>query len=212
MGTPEKRELESEEDLVAHILSGSRQAEQRFYERYFPTVRLILERRTGNFADAQDLAQDTLLIVLRKLRSDGLEDPAALAAYIHRTAKYVFLGKARRLENRNESVPTDELDKSMSSESLDGYASAAREEAGRIVRSLLSELRQERDRDILTQHYILGISKPAVCENLQLTETQFDRVIYNARNRFRALFENQKIGFTQADSRNLTSVEGKNDQ
>ena len=66
------------EHLVAEIGRGNREAESVFYAQYHRGLVLMLERRTGDRARAEDLAQDALLTVLERLRSSGIDHPERL--------------------------------------------------------------------------------------------------------------------------------------
>lgn len=175
-------------DLVRAISRGDEQAEARFYELFYPLVLARLRKRMGPNEDALDLTQDTLLTVLCKLRRDGLSDPEGLSGYVSRTAEYTFIGFCRKGANRRtwtmEDIPDIEF--SYSDDQTDRLIARER---GEEVREGLSRLNQARDRDLLTQFYLLGQSKSVICENLGLSADHFDRVAYRARARLRNLFE-----------------------
>ena len=189
----------ADEQLASRIEQGDQAAEAEFYRRFFPRIRMMLERRTRSFADAQDLAQDAILTVLVKVRLGEIKDNAQIGGYLHQTAKFLFIGRARESSRRKTDTVAD-IPISYQGEITDELTTVIDREAKQNVRSLLAEMNQERDRQILLQHYLLDRSKEVVSENLGLTADQFDRVIHRARARFRALIESQ-----------MTVVQGSSD-
>ena len=114
---------------------------------------------------------------------------------MHQTAKFLHIGKVRQAARRKtDSVA--EIPISHQGEITDELTTVINREAKRNVHKLLAELNQERDREILRQHYLLDRSKEVVSENLGLTAEQFDRVIHRARIRFKSLFESQSSLFS----------------
>src|SRR3982750_1790611 len=77
-----------EVELTRRIRGGDSVAEAEMIHRLQPGIRMLLGRRLGSdWALIDDLAQETLLIVLKRLRGAGLEDPSALANFAARTAR-----------------------------------------------------------------------------------------------------------------------------
>ncbi|MFT7219742.1 MAG: RNA polymerase sigma factor (sigma-70 family) [Candidatus Azotimanducaceae bacterium] len=176
------------EVLAAEIKNGSSRAEAIFYTRFQPGVLLMLERRLGDRARAEDIAQDTLMIVLTRLRADGIDEPAKLASFVHQTAKYQFIGWLRKKENQNELLPTAD-DKANEDEPVEEQLH--REQVRKQVRTLITEMNIARDREVLHRFYVQDQTKPVICEALDLSATHFDRVINRARGRFKKLFVQQ---------------------
>jgi RNA polymerase sigma-70 factor (ECF subfamily) len=176
------------EDLVRRIAAGDPQAEEDFIRRYQRPLREILRRRTGDHELAQDLLQDTFAVVLERLRHRGLEDPGKLAAFLHRTACNLAIGHFRRESRRRTDADSErvQIQPDPQGSLLDRVL---RDEAGSMVRRLLSELRTPRDREVLMRFYVREQEKPAICAAIGLKPEQFDRVISRARQRFRALVE-----------------------
>ena len=56
---------------------------------------------------------------------------------------------------------------------------------------LLNDLKNARDREILFRSFVLDHDKIEICEALELSKENFDRVIYRAKRRFRQILEDQ---------------------
>src|SRR5262249_57717663 len=82
-------------------------AEQVFRE-YAPRVYNLARRMLGNDADAEDVTQDVLLQVVRKL--DGFRGEADISTWLHRitvNAALAHRGKRARREEREAPDPLD---------------------------------------------------------------------------------------------------------
>jgi len=62
-------------------------------------------------------------------------------------------------------------------------------EHGQSVRRLLDELGVRRDREILHRFYVSSEEKADICEEWGLSSLQFNRVLFRARKRYRALYQ-----------------------
>ncbi|HKD17235.1 MAG TPA: sigma-70 family RNA polymerase sigma factor [Thermoanaerobaculia bacterium] len=127
---------------------------------------LFAARRTRNWAEAEDIAQETLKRGLEALQSNKLRDPAALPAFLFATARHVCqqrdrsAGRAERALTRlGASVdgPTDD-----SLESL-----IVRERVAR-VRAMLEKL-DSGDREVLSLTYSRGLRADEIARRLDTT-------------------------------------------
>lgn len=185
-GPEERSEAEVARDLVRRIGAGEVEAESELVERYRRGLSFKLRSMSRDPALAEDLLQDTLRIVLERLRGRGLEQPEKLAGFLLRTARNLFLAdyrkKSRRGENLDASDPESEARSSPGQ--LRGVLA---QERARAVRRLLGELGTSRDRQILFRFYLAEDDKEDICADLGLSSLHFNRVLYRARERFRDL-------------------------
>lgn len=185
------KSFETSEAIVAGIVEGDRLAEKAMVEKYRKPLVFIIERRTNNRENAKDILQDTFLIVLQKLRTEPLKDPSKLGAYLQRTAINLHIGEVRKSIRRNTTTDSELIDAYAESEG-DQHQKLVDERAKIAVKKLLSELHNERDRNILTLYYIQEGEKDAICEELELSLRHFDRVISRARSRFKELMDGRQ--------------------
>jgi RNA polymerase sigma-70 factor (ECF subfamily) len=66
-------------------------------------------------------------------------------------------------------------------------------DAQRIARQLLEQLSKKRDREILQRYYLEEEEKDTICEDMELTDLHFNRVIHRAKQRLRLLAESMGI-------------------
>lgn len=151
-------------------------------------MRFMLRHRAQDVHLADDLYQDTFLIVLRRISEGGLEDPNKLSGYVHRTALNVFLGYVRTKKRRRTDSDTQLIER-LADDDRTQLSEISQVELGRVVALLLAELTQDRDRDILRRFYLLGQSKKEICSVLGMSPALFDSVMSKARARFKKIVE-----------------------
>jgi RNA polymerase sigma-70 factor (ECF subfamily) len=179
-------------DLVARIAAGDRRAEQEFVRSYERGVRALVRRHCRpNDPIVDDLAQDVLARVLERLRAGAIRDPAALPAYVQATIVYATSAEYR---SRRATEPAALIDDLPSDDNPSERASS--NQLAGLLRSLLAQLPVARDREILVRFYLEEQDKDEVCRGLGIDASHFHRVVFRARERFRALLDGAGIGET----------------
>jgi RNA polymerase sigma-70 factor, ECF subfamily len=183
--------------LCERIRAGDSAAEASLMERLQPGLRLILHRASGGDRElTAELSQETLLIILRRLRSTGLDDPAGLAAFAAQTARNLVIAARRKDSRRRTDINLEALDATPAPDrSHPELISVSR--LGTIVARVLDQLPTERDRVVLQRFYLHEEEKAEICRDLQLTDLAFNQVLFRARNRFRSLLA--AAGFGKED-------------
>jgi len=180
------------EKIVAAALTGDRQAESRMLIALRPGVLAVL--RFGAFhrwIDAEDLTQETLHVVIERVRARTIDDPRKVFAFAAATARNMALNSARKVLRQQTVVDSelvDELAQNLEMEPSDLSETDDRHLA-QAVMALLDELPTERDRQVLIRFYLDGCDKQQLCRELGLSPKHFDRVLMRARTRLRTLIE-----------------------
>ena len=78
----------NDSELVERALDGNLDAFDAIVRRYQDAVYAIALHRTGNFADAQDIAQEAFLTAYTNLSK--LRDPSKLASWLHTITLYTY--------------------------------------------------------------------------------------------------------------------------
>jgi RNA polymerase sigma-70 factor (ECF subfamily) len=159
-------------DIIVEELAG----------KYRQGLVAMLTRLTTDPHRAEDLAQDALIIVIKKLQEGDIREPEKLSAYIYSTARFLYFGWLRKSDNKVELRESMEDFESPFSQQEDIIAA---EECADVVNRSLSELPKTRDREILTRCYMNNQSKQEICEALLLSAEHYDRVIFRAKQRLR---------------------------
>jgi RNA polymerase sigma-70 factor, ECF subfamily len=173
-------------EIARRIGAGNAEAEASFAERLRPGLLMLLKRRCAHDLDlADDLCQETLVIVLQRLRNGTIGDPSRLAAFAAQTARQLAFDNRRRFAVRKTSVDSTAVENA----SIEAPESDSAEQASiaSLVRKLLDELSNDRDREILRRFYLLEQDKEEICRTFTFASGTFDQLIFRARARMRAL-------------------------
>lgn len=172
---------------MARIQAGDRRAEERVIELYGRSVAVLLDRHTNGRPEAQDLFQDTFRLVLEKLRRGELREPAKLPGFLAQIARSLAIEHYRKATRRKTDTDSDAIQEAVapSASPLSGLLES---ENAALVRRVIRELGNERDREILLRFYIAEEDKDRIAADHGLTSLQFNRVLHRARQRYKELF------------------------
>lgn len=187
---PETPEGSYEELLVAKVVAGEPRSETELVERYSRGVLYLLRRWTRDEAVAEDLHQETFRLAIEKIRNGELRVAAKLQAFLRGLARTLSTRYYQR-EARWSGPPAEEnqaLDPTQ-----DQLETLVHGEKSRLIRKLLGELQQDRDRQLLFRFYLAEERKERICADLGLSDLHFNRVLFRARQRFRQLCEAHQI-------------------
>lgn len=179
-------------EIVRRIIAGDSAAEDEVVRRYRQGVAVIIDRIVRSQSATDDVSQETFKIVLEKLRRGDLRQPERLSGFVcsvARNAAIDYIRRARQLQNREENCDAEHIPDPAPSQ----FDEILKQEKARVVRQIINELKIERDRDLLNRYYIAEQDKDRICEDLHLTRTQFNNVIYRAIARFKELYE-RRVG------------------
>lgn len=174
----------SASELAEAIANGDAAAERALVVKYGEGLLYILQRETRDGAIAEDLCQETLRVVLERLRKRRLAAPEKLASFIIGVGRKLVQAH-RRASSRLLLQPglLDELEDAAQTP----LEQTVRAEERRLLARAIQSLPVRRDRELLTRCYLLDEDKDAVCEALGLERNQLNKVISRARSRLRAL-------------------------
>ncbi len=156
-------------------------------ELYGRSVAVLLDRHTNGRPEAQDLFQDTFRLVLEKLRRGELREPAKLPGFLAQIARSLAIEHYRKTTRRKTDTDSDAVQEAVapSASPLSGLLES---ENAALVRRVIRELGNERDREILLRFYIAEEDKDRIAADHGLTSLQFNRVLHRARQRYKELF------------------------
>lgn len=176
-------------ELVNRIRRGDASAEAEFVVRFQRGLLILLKQLTRDTDLAQDLRQDVLRIALERLRSRGIDEPERLAGWLAGTARKLAFSETRKQARRRTWTGLPEDGAAIVDESEGQADVMERDEQVGIVRTLIGEMPNARDRELLFRYYVGDEDKDVLCDHFGLTPEHFHRVLYRARQRFKALYE-----------------------
>jgi len=182
-GDDEQRMLEN---LVRRVRHGDVDAESEIFTHFHRGLFFFLRRLTNDATSAEDLGQEAFMVLIRKLRADGLAEPAKLNSYLRGIARKLAARYLARQRQREVAFDAEFFDR-VADPAADQFAEISRNETRQIVIELFSELHVERDRQILLRYWVYDEDKSTICTALDIQEPHFHRVIHRAKKRFRDL-------------------------
>jgi RNA polymerase sigma-70 factor (ECF subfamily) len=111
--------------LVARLQAGDQSAVQELAERYGPRIQQLAMRHMKNREDAEEVTQDVLLKVHRKI--DAFRGDAALSSWIYRITFNTAMSRLR--QDRAAKLAAQERDRVLSMQDSGEYIRAPKEPA-----------------------------------------------------------------------------------
>src|SRR3954465_908608 len=149
----QEKSTEGLEDLVARVRAGDPRAEERIVELYGRGVAGILDRHTNGRPEAEDLFQDTFRHRPEEPRRGELREPAKLPGFLAQIARSLAIEHYRKIARRKTDADSDAVLAAVAPDAGPLAGLLARENAA-LVRQVLQELGNERDRQILLRFYL----------------------------------------------------------
>lgn len=105
----------SDEDILQGIKTQDRSVVNYVYRELFPTIKYLITTNSGSEIDAEDVFQDALVIIFKKVREDDLILTSSFKTYLYSVCRNLWLQRLDRrafgsefleLENLNELQDT----------------------------------------------------------------------------------------------------------
>jgi RNA polymerase sigma-70 factor (ECF subfamily) len=118
-----------------------------------------------------------------------VRDPERLPAFLRGLARNLTTDHYRREARRGGRESPIEANPEPADDAPGQLGALLRREKVGIVRRLLAELTQERDRQVLLRFYIQEEDRERICDDLALSRPEFNVVLFRARRRYQLLLE-----------------------
>ncbi len=154
---------------------------EQWYDRYHARLRAFCDRRTGDRALAEDIAQETL--VRAWSRREMFEPGGDIGPWLFRVARNLCTDHLRaRARYADQTVLSEHVD-------LDADPSAPieRRETGELVRAALCDL-TDRQREVLHLRDVEGVEYPELAARMGVSEGTARAVLFRARRTLRKRF------------------------
>lgn len=192
------------EVLLARIAEGDKKAETMLVNHYYRGLLFVINRQANNYSLAEDIVQETFVVVLQKARANGIHNPAGLKSFIRQTGVNLLIGHFRK-ETRRDTHQVDDIDIHPPSNELEISQAMHSSNALEMTRQIIEELKVERDKEILRDFFIYEKSKEQICKEMGLKTEHFDRVLFRARQRLKQIILLKLESHSLRDS-NLLSI------
>ena len=169
-------------DLVRRIHLGDETGMEELYKLFSRGIRFYLCRQLGP-QELEDKVHDTFLIVVQAIRRGEIREPERLMGFVRtvvrrQVAAHIDQVVHSRREELNIDVGVRIADRRRNPEQ-----SAVFQQKVEFMTEVLASL-SERDREILNRFYLQEESQEQICEEMNLSETQFRLLKSRAKARF----------------------------
>jgi RNA polymerase sigma-70 factor, ECF subfamily len=190
---PSSGETEDEAALVERVAAGEAQAFRALVDRHLPTVLAIARRMLRDDAEAEDVAQETLLRLWRNAAKLELGE-GGVRPWLRRVAANLCIDRVRA--QRNTSLG-DALPEEV--EPASQMTRLAERELGKRVDAALKAL-PERQRLALTLFHYEGMSQIEVGNVMGISDEAVESLLARARRALKAALKEEWQGLLpQAD-------------
>ena len=86
----------SEENILDGIFDGDKDVLRYVYDEYYPTIQVLIFRNSGKDEDAEDIFQDTLMIIYQKVRKNDLKLECSFKTYFYSISRNLWLQKLEK--------------------------------------------------------------------------------------------------------------------
>lgn len=156
-----------EEELIRALKDSDNRAFKQVYRQGYSMVEALVAKNSGSAEDAQDVFQEVLFILVKKLRTPGFQLSSALNTFLYAIARNVWRNRLRRRKPQVEFQDTrhDSIDLTES----DVNVKRLFEKRHGVVRQLLDGL-SDKCREILVGYYYSKKPLRAIGDEMGLKE------------------------------------------
>ena len=171
--------------LVERIQKGDPTGLEDLYHVFSKGIRFLLYRQFGP-QDLDDKVHDAFLVITQSIQRGDLREPERLMGYVRTVVRRQISAHIQSAIDRRQHYADLELiaplrDRRPTPE----HALVERQKLDLALRMLNSI--PKRDREVLTRFYLQEQTPDQICQELQLTATQFRLIKSRAKARFGAL-------------------------
>ncbi|HUL14610.1 MAG TPA: sigma-70 family RNA polymerase sigma factor [Terriglobales bacterium] len=184
-------ELYSFDDAyVRRLREGDPPTETHFVAYFSQLLAIKLRARYLAMDTVNDLRQETMIRVIRALRSEGgIRQPERLGAFVNSVCNNV-LQEHYRASSRSQPLEDSQLENSGKVLNLEGLLIS--EETSKNVRRVLKSLPQ-RDRDLIRAIFFEEKDKDDVCREFGVDRDYLRVLLHRAKDKFRQALGEDKV-------------------
>ncbi len=168
--------------LVESIRKGELRGMEELYRVFSRGVRFYLCRQLGP-QDLDDKVHDAFLIVVQAIRKGELREPDRLMGFVRTVVRRQVAAQIdRSVQSRREQAEFDTRTFVTDHRDSPEETAIVRQQE-KVAEAVLRGI-SDRDREILTRFYLMEQTQEEICQEMNLTETQFRLLKSRAKARF----------------------------
>ena len=166
----------------------------QFIRQHYAGLHALLQRRIGDGGVAAEMLNEAVATAIVHARQGRVAEPERIAGYVFRVAMNLYRNYRREFDNRSDLRAAGDAVQYLPGDR--GADEGLDPGIVREVRSIVASLPTARDREIVKRFYLDEEEKDDICRSLGLAPLHFDKVIFRARQRLRALLEAKGLSKT----------------
>lgn len=169
-------------ELVDRIQRGDEAGMEELYRIFAKGIRYFLRRQLGG-QELDDKVHDTFLIVVQAIQRGDLREPERLMGFVRTIVRRQIAAYIDEVvHSRREQLDIEVGGRVPDKQSNPEQSMASRQRID-LMETVLGEL-PEKDREVLTRFYLHEQTPEEICEDMNLSETQFRLLKSRAKTRF----------------------------
>lgn len=169
-------------DLVDRIRRRDESGMEELYRIFAKGIRFFLCRQLGP-QELDDKVHDTFLIVVQAIQRGDLREPERLMGFVRTIVRRQVAAYIDEVVHSRREEMDIELGGRVPDRRSNPEQTLAFRQKIDLMKAVLNEL-STRDREILTRFYLHEQTQEQICEDMDLTETQFRLLKSRAKARF----------------------------
>jgi len=97
------------EALLEGLRTSNNEVLSFIYRKYFPEIRFFVIKNSGSDEDAQDVFQESIIIIYKKLRDDVLDLTCSFKTYLYSVCRIVWLKQLEKRKNKSDSFSDNQV-------------------------------------------------------------------------------------------------------
>ncbi|GHE43184.1 RNA polymerase sigma factor [Sphingobacterium griseoflavum] len=175
-------------EILRGMESGDNLAIHKLYTLYYPTIAKMVINNQGSREEAQDIFQETVMVLYDKVISGDFELSSKLQTFLYAISKRLWLKQLTRGESKYYKDQLDQLEDSLAAE--DAIEEHMVTEANLLQMEGALLMLGEPCKTILHDYYIKSASMTDICEKFGYTNPD------NAKNqKYKCLQRLKKVFF-----------------
>lgn len=168
--------------LVERIRSGETDGMEELYQLFSRGIRYYLCRQLGP-QELDDKIHDSFLVVVQAIRRGELREPQRLMGFVRTIVRRQLAAHIDKMvHDRRDQTELDSTVRVIDPRGNPEESAMFRQRKD-LIHQVLSEL-GPRDREILTRFYLREQNQDQICDEMNLTDTQFRLLKSRAKARF----------------------------
>jgi len=180
--SPPDGSFESWTNLVTRLQSGDAAAMAELYQVFAQGIRFYLCRQVGP-QELDDRVHDAFLVVVQSIQRGEVRDPRRLMGFVRTVVRRMVAAQIdREIQVRRETTDLDHGERIPDQRANPEKSIILRQKIN-LIREILAEM-SSKDQEILDRFYVREQPPERICDEMNLSITQFRLLKSRAKARF----------------------------